>query len=262
MKLVDSHCHLNYEDFKEDQPAVIQRAYESGVTTLLTVNTRLSESLELQNLADQYPFVFCSVGVHPHEAKEHLENLTSDGLYKALMDHAKHPKVVGVGETGLDYYYEHSPKTEQIESFEIHLQVCVDQKLPCIIHTRQADEDTLLTIKKFPDAMGVFHCFSGDENLARQALDLGFYLSFSGIITFKNADSLRDIVRFAPLDRILVETDSPFLAPIPNRGKRNEPAFTVHVAKKVAEIKEIPEETVARATTENFFKLFQRSSAF
>lgn len=257
--LVDSHCHLNYPDFAGDQKAVIDRARQAGISTLLTVNTRLSESEELQNLADTYPFIYCSVGIHPHDAEEHLKTHSTEELYTIMVNHTQHPKVVGIGETGLDYYYDHSPKEAQIESFQTHLRICEETRLPCIIHTRQADEDTITCLKKFSRATGVFHCFSGSVELARQALDLGFYLSFSGIVTFKNASDLRDVVRFAPLDRILVETDAPFLAPIPHRGQRNEPAFTRHTAEKVAEIKGLSLEDVATQTTTNFFDLFWRA---
>jgi TatD DNase family protein len=259
IKLVDSHCHLNYPDFAEDQDEVIERAQEKGIATLLTVNTRLSESEDLQDLADAYTFIYCSVGIHPHEADEHLKSQTAVELYETIVRHTQHPKVVAIGETGLDYYYAHSPRGAQIESFQTHLRICQETRLPCIIHTRQADTDTIACIKKFPKATGVFHCFSGSAELARQALDLGFYLSFSGIITFKNAEELREVVRFVPLDRILVETDAPFLAPMPYRGGRNEPAFTRYTAEKVAEIKGISLEDVAHQTTENFFKLFWRA---
>lgn len=250
--LVDSHCHLNFPEFKDDLGTVIKRADEQGVKTLLTINTKLSEAKDIQKIADLYPNVFCTVGAHPHDAAEH----TYEGVYEDLIKLAQHPKVVGVGETGLDYYYENSPRDEQIESFKTHIRASIELDLPLVIHTRDADEDTLETIKAFPKAKGVFHCFSGSKDLAKAALDLGFYISFSGIITFKKAEDLREVASFVPMDRVLVETDSPFLAPIPHRGERNEPSYTRITAMKLSEIKGISLEEVAHQTTKNFFRLF------
>lgn len=252
--LVDSHCHLNFPEFKDDLDAVIKKAAEQGVKTLLTINTKLSEAKDIQRIADLYPNVFCTVGAHPHDAVDH----NYDGVYEDLIRLVQHPKVVGVGETGLDYYYENSPRAEQIESFRTHIRASIELDLPLVIHTRDADEDTLNTIKDFPRAKGVFHCFSGSKDLAKAALDLGFYISFSGIITFKKAEDLREVAGFVPMDRILVETDSPFLAPIPHRGARNEPAYTYITAMKLSEIKGISLEDVAHQTTKNFFQLFDR----
>ena len=255
--LVDSHCHLNFPEFKDDLDDVIKRASEQGVKTLLTINTKLSEAKDIQKIADLYSNVFCTVGAHPHDAAEH----TYQGVYEDLIKLAQHPKVVGVGETGLDYYYENSPKDEQIESFKTHIRASIELDLPLVIHTRDADEDTLETIKAFPKAKGVFHCFSGSKDLAKAALDLGFYISFSGIITFKKAEDLREVAGFVPMDRVLVETDSPFLAPIPHRGERNEPSYTRITAMKLSEIKGISLEEVAHQTTKNFFRLFDRCGA-
>lgn len=253
--LVDSHCHLNFPDFANDLPEVIKRAKAIGVNTLLTVNTCLSEAEKLQVITDTYENIFCSVGVHPHDAKDYVgKNLSAE-----LTRLAQHPKVVALGETGLDYYYNNSQKNDQIDSFNIHLSTSIQLKLPIIIHTRDADADTLDCLKRHPDAKGVFHCFSGSTDLARKALELGFYISFSGIITFKKAEELRDIAKWVPLDRVLVETDSPFLAPIPHRGKRNEPAFTVHTAELLAEIKQLPFREIANTTTNNFFSLFNKA---
>lgn len=253
--LVDSHCHLNFPEFAKDLPEVIQRAHNIGVGTMVTINTRLDEALDLQKITDTYDNIFCTVGVHPHEAAAYA----SPDLMQKIMDLAQHPKVIGIGETGLDYFYNNSPKNDQIDSFGQHLMASIQLNLPVIIHTREADEDTLACLKKFPLAKGVFHCFSGSEALAKQALDLGFYISFSGILTFKKAEDLRQIAKFVPLDRILVETDAPFLAPIPHRGKRNEPAFTVHTAETLAELKAIPLAKVTTVTTENFFQLFTKA---
>jgi TatD DNase family protein len=253
--LVDSHCHLNFSDFANDLDQVIKNAELNGVHYFLTVNTSLEESLTLQAIADKYSKVFCSVGIHPHESKLFQTN----DLQKRITELCKHPKVVALGETGLDYYYNHSDRIEQIKSFETHLELSSKLDLPVIIHTREADTDTINCVKKFPNVRGVFHCFSGSEALAHQALDLGFYLSFSGIITFKNANSLREIVKFVPNDRLLVETDSPFLAPIPNRGKRCEPAFTKITAELVANLRNQEFEEIAQITTNNFFTLFNKA---
>lgn len=253
--LVDSHCHLNFPEFKNDLPETIRRAHSAGIETILTINTRLDQALDLQEIADAYENIFCTVGVHPHDANEYV----GPDLKQQIVGLAQYPKVVGIGETGLDYFYNNSPKNSQIDSFEQHLDASIHLDLPVIIHTRDADEDTIMCLKKFSFAKGVFHCFSGSEDLARQALDLGYYISFSGILTFKKAEDLREIAKFVPLDRILVETDAPFLAPIPHRGKRNEPAFVVHTAEILAELKGISFSQVAAETTNNFFHLFTKA---
>lgn len=252
--LVDSHCHLNFPDFKGDLPTILKRARQAGVTTCLTVNTRLNEALELQEIADAYPGVYCSVGVHPHEAATH----SLPDLLTQLRELTRHPKVVALGETGIDLYYEHSPIDDQITSFQTHLQAGIELDLPVIIHTREGDKETLACLDKYPEARGVFHCFTGSKEMAQAGLDRGYLISFSGIITFKNSQDLRDIVNYVPLDRMLVETDAPFLAPMPHRGSRNEPAYTRHTAEMVAQIKGVPYEKVAQQTTQNFFYLFNR----
>lgn len=255
--LVDSHCHLNFPEFQEDLDNVIENAKILGVTHMLTVNTRLSESLEIQKIADKYSNVFCSVGIHPHDSKDYNDS----SLLEQLSSHSKHPKVVAFGETGLDYYYNNSDRDSQINCFNIHLELSKTHELPVIIHTRQADEDTLDCLDKFPNVNGVFHCFSGSNEFAKQGLDRGLYISFSGIITFKNATDLREVVKYVPLERMLVETDSPFLAPLPHRGKRNEPAYTRFVAELVADIKGITLNEVAEVTTKNFFDLFNKAKS-
>lgn len=251
--LVDSHCHLNFPDFKDDLDDVIKRAMENQVTTFLTVNTRLNQAKDLQEIADRYPQVWCSVGTHPHDS----QNVEEENLLEQILALVQHPKVIAIGETGLDYYYNNSPKEAQITSFQTHITAAVQLDLPLIIHTRDADEDTIACITN-QNAKGVFHCFSGGLELAKKALDLGFYLSFSGILTFKKAEELREVAKFAPLDRILVETDSPFLAPIPHRGARNEPAFTRYTATLLAELRDSSLEEIAAATTNNFYTLFDR----
>lgn len=253
--LIDSHCHLNFPDFEHDLAETIRRATTLGVEIMLTINTKLSEALDLQKIADTYENIFCTVGVHPHDAVDYV----NPDLKNQIIKLAAHKKVVGIGETGLDYYYHKSPKEDQIDSFEQHLDASIQLGLPVIIHTRDADEDTLHCLKNFPKATGVFHCFSGSEQLARQALELGYYISFSGILTFKNAEDLRKIAQFVPLDRVLVETDSPYLAPLPHRGKRNEPSFTVHTAERLAELRGMPFSEIAAVTTNNFFRLFTKA---
>ncbi len=254
--LVDSHCHLNFPEFKQDLDLVIKNANDQGIKYMLTVNTRLSESLDIQRLAEANSNIFCSVGVHPHDSKDYNDS----SLIEKLKNHAKHPKVVALGETGLDYYYNNSDEKAQIDCFNMHLNTGIELGLPVIIHTRDADTDTISCLDAHPNTKGVFHCFSGSTEFAKQGLDRGLYISFSGIITFKKAEELREAVKFVPLDRILVETDSPFLAPIPHRGRRNEPAFTLFVAKLVAELKDISLEEVTEATTKNFFTLFDKAT--
>lgn len=256
--LVDSHCHLNFPDFKDKIPETLQRARTQGVTKFLTVNTRLSETNDLIKIVETYDDVWCSVGVHPHEAKDH----TLSEIENKVAQYAKHPKVVALGETGLDFYYDNSPRAEQMKSFDQHIALAEKLSLPLIIHTRDADHDTIDLLSSYKGRVkGVFHCFSGGIDLAKQALDLGFYLSFSGIITFKKADDIRKAVRFAPVDRILVETDSPFLAPIPYRGQPNEPGYTHIVAQQVADIKSMLLSDIANHTTQNFYALFSKAIA-
>ncbi|MBM3468296.1 MAG: TatD family deoxyribonuclease [Alphaproteobacteria bacterium] len=259
--LVDSHCHLNFPEFSSDLEAVIARAQENGVGTMLTINTKLSESKEIQDIADLYSFVFCTVGVHPHEASQYVGGYEGDVLFSKIKSYAQHPKVVGIGETGLDYYYNNSPREDQISSFSDHIRASIDLDLPLIIHTRDADEDTITCLKEVGNdkAKGVFHCFSGSAELAQRALDLGFYISFSGILTFKNADPLRQIAQNTPVNRILVETDAPFLAPVPYRGKRNEPAFVRCTAELLASIKGLSYSEIEKETTNNFFSLFPKA---
>ncbi|HCU07262.1 MAG TPA: LuxR family transcriptional regulator [Holosporales bacterium] len=254
--LIDSHCHLNFPDFKDKIPETLERARIQGVTKFLTVNTKLSETDDLIKIVGTYDNVWCSVGVHPHDAKDH----TLPEIEQKVTEYAKHPKVVALGETGLDYYYDNSPRAEQMKSFDQHIVLAEKLGLPLIIHTRDADHDTIDLLSPYKGRIqGVFHCFSGGVELANKALDLGFYLSFSGIITFKTAEKIREVVQFAPLDRILVETDSPFLAPIPYRGKPNEPAYTRIVAQKVADIKDMSLVDIATYTTQNFHALFSKT---
>ncbi len=258
---VDSHCHLDFPDFIEDRDAVLARARNAGVDWMLTIGTRLTQFDGVMAIAEAHENVFCSVGIHPHEAAREPE-ISADHLVRMA---ARHPKIVGFGESGLDYFYDHSPRENQRRCFRTHIGASREAGLPLIVHTRDADEDTLQILREetaagaFP---GLIHCFSTSRALAFGALDLGFYISISGIVTFNRAEELRDIVKDLPLDRLLVETDAPYLAPVPRRGKTNEPAYTAYTAAKVAELKGISIEELGRITTENFFRLFGKARDF
>jgi TatD DNase family protein len=255
--LIDSHCHLDFEQLAKDEAGVLQRARNAGVMGMLTIGTRLDQFDRVRAIAERHDNVWCSVGVHPHEAKE--EGQRTPGV---LIEATRHPKVIGIGETGLDFYYEHSPREKQAESFRTHIAASRQTGLPLIVHSRDADRETGDMLEEearvgaFP---GVIHCFTSGPVLARRALDLGLYISISGIVTFKAADDLRAVVRGIPLERLLVETDSPYLAPVPKRGKSNEPAFVGHTAAKVAELKGVTADELARVTTDNFFRLFTKA---
>ena len=255
--LVDSHCHLDFPDFADDIDGVVARARDAGVGAMLTICTRLSRFDEVLAIAEARDDVWCSVGVHPHEAAEE-----GVGEPSRLLELARHDKVVGFGETGLDYYYEHSPREAQQRSFRAHIAAARETGLPLIVHTRDADEDTagILAEEHANGAFtGLIHCFSSSRELAEKALELGLYISISGIVTFKKAEALRETVRAVPLERLLVETDAPYLAPVPYRGKRNEPAYVAGTAACVAEIKGMAPDALARATTDNFFRLFAKA---
>jgi len=250
--LVDSHCHLDFA--KEDERAgIIARARGAGVRTLLTISTKLEEFPTVRSIAESDPDIWCSVGVHPHEAG--VEPAAADTLVALT----KHPKVVGIGETGLDFFYEHSPREQQAHVFRAHLAAARETGLPIIVHTRDADPETIAILEEEKAQAGVIHCFSTGRELAERAVALGFYISISGIATFKNAQALRDIIRDLPLERLLVETDAPYLAPVPMRGKTNEPAFVAYTAALVAQLKNVTPDELARATTENFFRLFSKA---
>ena len=256
--LVDSHCHLDFDVFDEDRQETIQRARNAGVATMVTICTRVTRFDEIRAIAESDENIWCSVGIHPHQAEEEPVISVDD-----LVSRATHPKVIGIGETGLDYYYDNSPRELQETSFRTHIAASRETGLPLIVHTRDADDDMADILEDemgkgaFP---GVLHCFSSGRQLAERALDIGFYISLSGIVTFKNAQDLRNIAKDVPVDRILVETDSPFLAPIPNRGKRNEPSFVVDTAAKVAELQDVDKDALSIASTENFFRLFNKAT--
>lgn len=256
--LIDSHAHLDDARYDGDREAVIARAQQAGVDTFITIGCDLATSHAAVELADRYPFVYASVGVHPHEVK-HI----GDDWYDELRRLAKQPKVVAYGEIGLDYHYNYSPPKLQRDRFREQVSLARELGLPIVIHTREAQEDTIAILKeeRAQEAGGVFHCFSGDAWLAKDALDLGFFLSFSGVITFQNAAMLRDIVKTVPMDRLLIETDCPYLTPVPHRGKRNEPAYVRQVAEKIAEIKggmtPVTVEDIGRITSQNARRLFK-----
>jgi TatD DNase family protein len=254
--LVDSHCHLDFPDYAGAVEGVVARARAAGVGTCLSIGTELARFPGVRAVAEKFPDVWCSVGVHPHEAEKEL--LRDAG---PLLAETSHPKVVGIGETGLDYYYEHSPRGPQIANFRAHIDAARRSGLPLIVHTRDADDDTIRVLEDETGKgafAGLIHCFTGTQRLADAALALGFSISVSGIATFKNSAALRAVLKTVPLDRLLVETDAPFLAPVPHRGKTNEPAFVVHTARMLADLKGVSEEELAAATTQNFFRLFSK----
>ena len=253
--LVDSHCHLDFPDFAPEREAVIARAFAAGIGTLLTICTRLDQFDGVREIAEADARIWCSVGAHPHEAAGH-----ADMVADRLVALAAHPRVVGIGETGLDFHYDLSPRDTQEQVFRTHIAAAKATGLPLIVHAREADAEIAAILQAERPPPGVLHCFTGSRALAEAALDLGFYISISGIVTFRNADDLRAIVRDIPLDRLLIETDAPYLAPVPYRGKRNEPAFVAATAAAVAALKGVETEALAAATTANFFRLFAKAT--
>jgi TatD DNase family protein len=256
--LVDSHCHLNMKEFKDDLDLVLDNARNNGVKYLQTICTKISDYSEIINIIEKHDHIYGSFGIHPHEANDYL-----DLTLESIVQYVSHKKIIGIGETGLDYYYEYSNPSNQKISFEKHIHASRETKLPIIIHTREADDDTISMIEsemQNGQFTGLIHCFTSSKNLAKKVLDLGFYISISGIVTFKNAIDLQEIVKWLPLDRILVETDSPYLSPIPFRGKRNEPAFVKNVAEFISKLKNIDYEQIQEATSKNFMTLFSKIS--
>lgn len=257
--LVDSHCHLDFPDFAPERDAVVQRARDAGVGLMLTICTHISRFGQVHDIAMNYDDVYCTLGVHPHQAAEEFPLCSEAELLRL----ARQPKVVGIGETGLDYFYDKSPRDVQQESFRRHIRVCLETDLPIIVHTRDADEDTIRILREEGQGRlrGLLHCFSSSRQLAEQALEIGFYISLSGILTFKKSEDLRDTAAIVPMERLLVETDAPYLAPVPMRGKRNEPAFVAHTARTLAEVKGVDAATMANASTANFLRLFNKVPA-
>ena len=254
--LVDSHCHLDFPDFKDELDSVVTRAKAAGVGRMVTISTRVRRQPDLLAIAERFDDVFCSVGTHPHHAHEELDIDAAQ-----LVERARHPKVVAIGEAGLDYHYDNSPREAQEQGFRAHIAAARETGLPLVIHSRDADDDMAKILREemgkgaFP---AVLHCFTGGRELAFAGIELGLYVSFTGILTFKKSDELRAIAAALPADRILVETDSPYLAPGKYRGKRCEPAYVVETAKVLAEVRGVNSEDIARQTTENFFRLFSK----
>jgi TatD DNase family protein len=254
--LVDSHCHLDFPDFKEELDAVVGRAKAAGIGRLVTISTRVRRQDNLIAIAERFPEVFCSVGTHPHHAHEELDIGMAD-----LVAQTQHPKVVAIGEAGLDYHYDNSPRDAQAQGFRAHIAAARETGLPLVIHARDADADVAKILREeagkgaFP---AVLHCFTGGRDLAFTGIDLGLYVSFTGILTYRKTDELKAIARDLPADRILVETDAPYLAPGKFRGKRCEPAYVTETAKVLAEVRGVSEAEIAHETTENFFRLFSK----
>ena len=243
MTLVDSHCHVNDPKFDEDREAVLQRALDAGVETMVVIDA--------PEFAEQYPFLYATIGVHPHEASK-----ATDETFARIRDLAQHPKVVAVGEIGLDYHYDFSPRDVQRRVFERQLEIAAEFGKPVVIHTREAWEDTMAAMPVLPNG-GIMHCFTGTVEQARQAVARGFHLGFGGVLTFPKAEELRAAARETPEERLLVETDCPYLAPVPHRGKRNEPAFVVDTARRLAEVRGTSLEAIAARTSSNFQKLMR-----
>jgi len=254
--LVDSHCHLDFPDFSSELDAVLARARAAGISRIVTISTRVKKHAPVLAIAEKYPEVFCSVGTHPHNAAEE-----PDIDAKALATLAQHPKIVAIGEAGLDYHYDNSPREAQATSFRQQIAAARETGLPLVIHSRDCDTD-MAEILRDESGKGAFpailHCFTGGRDLAFTAIELGHYVSFTGILTFKRSDDLRAIAAALPVDRIMVETDAPYLAPLPYRGKRNEPAYVAETAKVLAEVRAVSADEIAQQTTENFFRLFSK----
>jgi TatD DNase family protein len=252
--LVDHHCHLDFPQLAKDREGLLERARVAGVGVIVTISTRIRHLPELVAIAEEHPNVYCSVGTHPHNAHEEL-----DISVEEIVRLSAHPKVVAIGEAGLDYFYKHSTPEAQAEGFRRHIAAARLTGLPLEIHTREADADTACILEEehtrgpFP---AILHCYTGGADLAQRALKLGLYVSFTGVVTFKKSEALREIAKSVPLDRLLVETDAPFLAPEPYRGKINEPSYVVHTARTLAQVKGVSPDELAVATTENFFRLF------
>jgi TatD DNase family protein len=254
--LIDSHCHLDFSDFGGELDAVVARAQAAGIARIVTISTRVKRHAEVLAIAERFPDVYCSVGTHPHYAHEELDIGVDE-----LIDRTRHPKVVAIGEAGLDYHYERSPRAAQEQGLRNHIAAARATGLPLVIHSRDADRDMARILERetgsgaFP---AVLHCFTGGHDLAQRAIALGLFVSFTGIVTFKKSDELRAIAQSLPADRILIETDAPYLAPGRHRGKRNEPAYVIETAKVLAETRGVSPDEIARQTSENFFRLFRK----
>ena len=257
--LIDSHCHLDFPELAADRTGVLERARAAGIDGMVTISTRVKRFDEIKAIAEAHPQVWCSVGTHPHHADEELDIFADD-----LIRLSQHPKCVAIGEAGLDYFYDNAPKEAQETGLRRHIEASRRTGLPLVIHSRSADAhmSVILTEEMGQGAFPfVLHCYTGGVDLARTALNLGGYVSFSGIITFKNAEEIREVARLVPADRYLVETDAPYLAPVPHRGATNEPSFVAHTAAKVAEVRGIELARLGEETTNNFYRLFSKAKA-
>ncbi|CUW44473.1 hydrolase, TatD family [Brucella vulpis] len=254
--LVDSHCHLDFADFEPERDAVVQRALDAGIKRMVTISTRVRKFDVIRTLAETYEAVYCSVGTHPNNAHEELD-ITADDLVRL----AEHPKVVAIGEAGLDYHYDYAPKEAQQQGFLAHIDAARRTQLPLVIHARSADADMAEILEKETEKGAfpfILHCFSSGRALAEKGIELGGYISFSGILTFKNSADIREVASIVPRDRLLVETDAPYLAPVPHRGKRNEPSFVQHTAAVLAETIGVSPEEIAAINSDNVFRLFSK----
>ena len=255
--IVDSHCHLNYGSLTDDMDGVLERAKQAGVGTMLAINARLKEFDEVLKIAEAHDHIWATVGSHPHDAEDELGIKPEE-----LIEKAQHKKVVGIGETGLDYFYEHSPRNKQKENFIAHIEAARETGLPLIVHARDADDDCAQIMEaemKKGEYPAVIHCFTASEEFAKRSLDIGCYISLSGIVTFKSAKVLQEAIRIIPMDKMLIETDAPFLAPVPMRGKPNEPSYVKHTAEFLANHFDISFDELAKTTTDNFFELFSKT---
>ncbi|NJD57145.1 MAG: YchF/TatD family DNA exonuclease [Nitrospirae bacterium] len=251
LSFIDTHCHIEMEEFDLDREEVVVRSRAAGIESLITIGADIEGTLKGVDLAERHDGIYCSVGIHPHDAKDFTE-----GTYRLLRDLTGKAKVVAIGETGLDYHYDHSPRDTQKKVFEQHLALAGETGLPVVIHSREADSDTLQIVRTSGITNGVFHCFSGDREMAEQVMAMGFYISLAGPVTFRKATGLHEIARLVPDDYLLIETDAPYLTPEPFRGKRNEPAYLVHTAARIAELRDISLQDIARITTLNAKRLF------
>ena len=258
---IDSHAHIEMTDFDADREAMIRRALDAGVEIIVNVgngDVARDSHASAFRVAEKHSFIYTTVGVHPHEA-----SLLDDNLFARLVDLSAHPKVIAWGEVGLDYHYDNSPRDVQRRAFIKQLQIARDRRLPAVIHTREAEADTLQILGdewRGSDMPGIIHCFTGTRAFAEAAIELGFYISFSGVVTFKKAEDLRLAAKALPIEKILIETDSPFLAPVPFRGRRNEPVYVVEVARAIGELRGLPTDEVGRITSENFKRIFRQQS--
>jgi TatD DNase family protein len=260
-KIVDSHCHLDFQDFDNDRDKIINNAKISNVDYFLTISVNLEDFDKVYEVTQNYENIWCTTGIHPNNVGLKINSFQFENIKRNILGNLKNNKVVGLGETGLDFFRGKENRKNQIESFMLHLFLSGDKKYPTIVHTREADDDTINclneSVKKY-SSTGLIHCFTSTKQFAKKALDNGFYISFSGIITFKNAIDLVDVVKYVPLDKILVETDSPYLAPVPFRGKRNEPSYVNYTLEKISQIKKIKKDELIKITTKNFFTLFSK----